>query len=85
MTFWPAYKVMRSITAGQNVAEKKPTKALAPTGVFRSPSRLTGGEAYTDLLNAVFLLTPMLFLYFNLMHDNVNRFCNIFCNYSAIP
>jgi hypothetical protein len=30
MTFWPAYKAMRSIAAGQNVAEKNPTKALAP-------------------------------------------------------
>jgi hypothetical protein len=27
MTFWPAHKAMRSIAAGQNVAEKNPTKA----------------------------------------------------------
>jgi hypothetical protein len=27
MTFWPAYKAMRSIAAGQNVVEKNHTKA----------------------------------------------------------
>jgi hypothetical protein len=34
MTFWPAYKAMRSITAGQNVAEKNPTKGAARLGFF---------------------------------------------------
>jgi hypothetical protein len=44
MTFWPAHKAMRSIAAGQNVAEKNPTKAVRPTGVFRSPSRLPAAK-----------------------------------------
>jgi hypothetical protein len=28
----------------KNVAEQNTTKALAPTGILRSPSRRTGGE-----------------------------------------
>jgi hypothetical protein len=40
MTFWPAYIAMRSIAAGQNVAEKNRTKAARPTAVFRSPRAL---------------------------------------------
>jgi hypothetical protein len=36
---------MRSISSTQkNVAEQNTLKALAPTGILRSPSRLTGGE-----------------------------------------
>jgi hypothetical protein len=34
MTFWPVYKAMRSIAAGQNVAEKNPTKGVARLGFF---------------------------------------------------
>jgi hypothetical protein len=34
MTFWPAHKAMRSIAAGQNVAEKKTTKGAARLGFF---------------------------------------------------
>jgi hypothetical protein len=34
MTFWPAYKAMRSIAAGQNVAEKNSTKGVARLGFF---------------------------------------------------
>jgi hypothetical protein len=44
MTFWPAEKAMHSIAAGQNVAEKNTTKAVRPTGVFRSPSRLPAAK-----------------------------------------
>jgi hypothetical protein len=34
MTFWPAYKAMRSIATGQNVAEKNRTKAVGRLGFF---------------------------------------------------
>jgi hypothetical protein len=33
-TFWPAYKAMRSIAAGQNVAEKNRTKAVGRLRFF---------------------------------------------------
>ncbi|MHB9294648.1 hypothetical protein PilKf_00372 [Pillotina sp. SPG140] len=49
MTFWPAHKAMRSIAAGQNVAEKNPTKGAARLGFFGARAA-EGGEAYTDLL-----------------------------------
>jgi hypothetical protein len=49
---------MRSISSTQkNVAEQNTTKALAPTGILRSPSRRSGGEAFIILLNAVFSAT----------------------------
>jgi hypothetical protein len=38
--FVVAIKELRSNSSNRkNVAEKKPTKALAPTGFFRNPSR----------------------------------------------
>jgi hypothetical protein len=52
MTFWPAHKAMRSIAAGQNVAEKNPTKGVARLGFFGAQAA-KGGEAYTDLLDDV--------------------------------
>jgi hypothetical protein len=49
MTFWPAYKAMRSIAAGQNVAEKNPTKGAARLGFFVAQNAVRH-FAYTDLL-----------------------------------
>jgi hypothetical protein len=42
MTFWPTHKAMRSIAAGQNVAEKNPTKGAARLGFSKSEPP-TGG------------------------------------------
>jgi hypothetical protein len=52
MTFWPAHKAMRSIAAGQNVAEKNRTKAKGRLRFFVARAA-NGGEAYTDLLGEV--------------------------------
>jgi hypothetical protein len=65
MTFWPAYKAMRSIAAGKNVAEKTPTKAPSADWGFSEPKPPTGGEAYTDLLGAVRPFTILLFYFYN--------------------
>jgi hypothetical protein len=49
--FAVAIKELRSNSSNRkNVAEKKPTKGVSPTGFFRSPSRPMGGEAVTVLL-----------------------------------
>jgi hypothetical protein len=43
-TFWPAYEAMRSIAAGQNVAEKNRTKAVGRLRFFVARAA-KGGEA----------------------------------------
>jgi hypothetical protein len=60
MTFWPAYKAMRSIAAGQNVAEKNRTKGVSPTAVFRSPSRLLAAK-HIQSCYAPFVRTSLFF------------------------
>jgi hypothetical protein len=51
------------LRAQKNVAEKNRTKGKGPTAVFRSPSRPTGGEAHTVLLNAVCPYVIIFFYY----------------------
>jgi hypothetical protein len=67
MTFWPAYKANRRFAAGQNMAEKKPTKGVTRLRFFKScffinaaiisrglhPKDMTRTEAYIDLSGAV--------------------------------
>ena len=43
----PPYKALRSKAVGWNVGERKHHKGRSLTGVFRTPSRRTGGAAYT--------------------------------------
>jgi hypothetical protein len=66
MTFWPAYKAMRSIAAGQNVAEKNRAKGVSPTAVFRSPSRLLAAKHIQSCYAQFLLYSKIYFL--NILH-----------------
>jgi hypothetical protein len=56
---------MRSIAAGQNVAEKKPTKGIARLGFFGAQNAARR-FAYTDLLGDVKSLLYIFFIYFKI-------------------
>jgi hypothetical protein len=56
MTFWPAHKAMRSIAAGQNVAEKNPTKVVARLGFFVARGRYCARSIYRPVMRSFFAL-----------------------------
>jgi hypothetical protein len=67
MTFWPAYKAIRSIAAGQNVAEKNPTKAVGRLGFFGARGRYCARSIYRPVRRSNFcfcyFLIPILPVY----------------------
>jgi hypothetical protein len=50
LTFWPAHKAMRSISAGQNVPEKNPTKGVARLGFFGGRAAYRRRSRYSPVM-----------------------------------
>jgi hypothetical protein len=50
MTFWPAHKEMRSIAAGQNVAEKNRTKAAGRLRFFVARAAIRRRSIYRPVM-----------------------------------
>jgi hypothetical protein len=62
MTFWPAHKANRRFAAGQNVAEKNPTKGAARLGFFGARTA-SAVRIYRPVRRSFFCLCYYLFIF----------------------